>query len=134
MTTLSNDLRVSARELFETAIAHHLAGRADDAISAYREALAADPALAPAMNNLGALLAARGQVAPAKQLFQSAVEIDPTYGEAHNNLGIALAGEQHHEAAIACFEAAVSHEPRRAAWWNNLGNSCVECFRFASPP
>ena len=131
MTTLSNDLRVSARELFETAIAHHLAGRADAAIAAYRESLTADPTLAPAMNNLGALLASRGQVAQAKQLFKSAVEVDARYGEAHNNLGIALAGEQDHEAAITHFEAAVSQEPRRATWWNNLGNSCVECFRFA---
>jgi len=78
----------------------------------------------------GALLAARGQVEQAKQLFNSAVDADPAYGEAHNNLGIALAGEQNHEAAIAHFEAAVSNEPRRATWWNNLGNSCVECFRF----
>ena len=130
MTTLSNDLRVSARELFENAIAHHLAGRADAAISAYRETLAADPTLAPAMNNLGALLAARGHIDQAKQLFKSAVDFDPAYGEAHNNLGIALAGEQNHQAAIAHFEAAVSSEPRRVTWWNNLGNSCVECFRF----
>jgi tetratricopeptide (TPR) repeat protein/glycosyltransferase involved in cell wall biosynthesis len=131
MTTLSNDLRVSARELFENAIAHHLAGRADAAISAYRETLAADPTLAPAMNNLGALLAARGQIEQAKQLFKSAIAVDPAYGEAHNNLGIALAGDGNHEAAIAHFEAAVAHEPRRVTWWNNLGNSCVECFYFA---
>ena len=130
MTTLSNDLRMSARELFENAIAHHLAGRADDAIAAYRQTLAADPTLAPAMNNLGALLAARGHVEQAVKLFKSAVHADPAYGEAHNNLGIAFSGDGNHVAASEHFERAVALEPRRATWWNNLGNSCVECFQF----
>jgi tetratricopeptide (TPR) repeat protein/glycosyltransferase involved in cell wall biosynthesis len=120
----------SAHERFDRAVTHHLAGRANDAIAAYREVLALDPTLAAAMNNLGALLASTGQRTEALGLFQRAVATDPTYAEARNNLGIALASAGRHADAIEHFIAAVTQEPGRSVWWNNLGNSCVECFRF----
>jgi tetratricopeptide (TPR) repeat protein/glycosyltransferase involved in cell wall biosynthesis len=130
MTTPGTNVKSSARDLFENAVAHHLAGRADAAIATYRGAIATDPALAPAMNNLGALLGARGLSAEALELFQRAVAVDATYAEAHNNLGIALAQSGRHAEAVVHFEAALAREPERAVWWNNLGNACVECFRF----
>jgi tetratricopeptide (TPR) repeat protein/glycosyltransferase involved in cell wall biosynthesis len=130
MTTPSTKANSPARDLFDSAVAHHLAGRADAAIDVYRDAIASDPALAPAMNNLGALLGARGLASEALELFRRAVNVDPAYAEAHNNLGIALTHSGRHAEAIAHFEAALEHEPKRAVWWNNLGNACVECFRF----
>jgi tetratricopeptide (TPR) repeat protein/glycosyltransferase involved in cell wall biosynthesis len=130
MTTTSTKSSVSARELFDAAVAHHLAGRADVAIAAYRDALDADPTFAPAMNNLGALLASRGDEHEAVTLFEHAVRADPTYAEAQNNLGIALTKRGRPHDAIPRFELALAQEPWRAPWWNNLGNACVECFRF----
>ena len=131
MTTLGTNSRASARELFAGAISHHLGGRVHDAVAAYREALALDPHMAVAMNNLGALLGSAGENAEALDLFRAAVAADPAYAEARNNLGIALASAGRHEEAVVHFEAALAEEPHRAPWWNNLGNSCVECFRFA---
>jgi tetratricopeptide (TPR) repeat protein/glycosyltransferase involved in cell wall biosynthesis len=131
MTTTRTKSSSSARELFEAAIAHHLAGRGDAAIDAYRAALADEPTLAPAMNNLGVLLAAGGAEEDATALFERAVWVDPTYAEAQNNLGIALMKRGRPEDAIPHFEAALAQEPGRAPWWNNLGNAGVECFRFA---
>ena len=130
-TTTTTKSSVSARELFDGAVAHHLAGRSDAAIAGYRAALTADPTLAPAMNNLGALLASGGAEDDAVALFERAVHVDPTYAEAQNNLGIALTKRGRSENAIPHFEAALAQEPARAPWWNNLGNACVECFRFA---
>jgi len=130
MTTPGTNVKPTARDLFENAVAHHLAGRADAAIATYRGAIASDPTLAPAMNNLGALLGARGLITEALELFRRAVEADATYAEAHNNLGIALTQSGHHAEAIAHFEAALAVEPHRAVWWTNFGNACVECFRF----
>jgi tetratricopeptide (TPR) repeat protein/glycosyltransferase involved in cell wall biosynthesis len=130
MTTPGTNVKSTARDLFENAVAHHLAGRADAAIATYRGAIASDPTLAPAMNNLGALLGARGLATEALELFQRAVAVDATYAEAHNNLGIALTQSGRHADAIAHFEAALAREPERAVWWNNLGNAYVECFRF----
>lgn len=131
MTSTRTNPHASAHDRFEAAVAHHLAGEAEAAIAAYRAALAADPTLAPAMNNLGALLAPMGHREEAIALFRGAVDTDPTYAEAHNNLGLALAAEGRHAEAIPHFEAALRREPKRASWWNNLGNSCVEVFRFA---
>ena len=122
----------SADEAFHNAVALHLAGKTDAAIAAYRETLAANPGLAAAMNNLGALLAPRGQVAEAITLFRRAVEVDWGYAEAHNNLGVALVSQGCFAEAIPHFEAAVAREPERAPWWNNLGNARVECFHFAA--
>src|SRR5262245_34715816 len=96
----------SARDIFERAIDHHLGGRNDAAIAAYRDALAVDATLAPALNNLGALLGSNGRRDEALTLFRDAVQLDPTYGEARNNLGIALAHSGKHEEAIPQFEAA----------------------------
>jgi tetratricopeptide (TPR) repeat protein/glycosyltransferase involved in cell wall biosynthesis len=131
MTTSGIKAQAPASDIFTAAVRHHLAGRAEDAVAAYREALAIDPTLAPAMNNLGALVASMGRGDEALELFRAAVAAEPTYAEARNNLGIALARTGHHDQAIEHFAAALIEEPHRAAWWNNLGNACVECFQFA---
>jgi tetratricopeptide (TPR) repeat protein/glycosyltransferase involved in cell wall biosynthesis len=132
MTSTGTTARSSARDAFDNAVALHLAGKTDAAIAAYRATLAADPSLAAAMNNLGALLAPRGHIDDALSLFERAVSVDPTYAEAHNNLGVTLVGLGRFAEAIPHFEAALAHEPDRAAWWNNLGNARVECFQFAA--
>ena len=86
MTTPGTKTHASARDIFADAVRHHLAGRTDDAVAAYREALAIDATLAPAMNNLGALVASMGRSGEALGLFRAAVAADPTYAEARNNL------------------------------------------------
>lgn len=130
MTTSATRPSSAAVNLFDDAVTHHLSGRTDAAIAGYRDALAKDPGLAAAMNNLGALLALRCQRAEAIDLFRKAIAVDRGYGEAQNNLGIALSQSGAHAEAAEHFEAALALEPKRAAWWNNLGNACVECFRF----
>ena len=132
MTHLGTSSATDAREAFHDAVSLHLAGQTDAAIAAYRNVLSMDPGHAPAMNNLGALLAPRGAASEAIALFQRAVDTDPTYAEAHNNLGLALSAAGRHAEAGAHFETALAHEPKRAAWWNNLGNTRVECYQFAA--
>jgi tetratricopeptide (TPR) repeat protein/glycosyltransferase involved in cell wall biosynthesis len=130
MTILGTKPQASAQQHFDRGVAHHLAGRTADAIAAYREALDAAPRLAPAMNNLGALLGSTGHAADALELFRAAVDTDGNYAEARNNLGIALGAAGKHADAVEHFEAALALEPNRSPWWNNLGNCCVECFQF----
>jgi hypothetical protein len=62
----------------------------DEAIQHYRAALSVNPSYAPAHNNLGAALAARGDLGGAIDEYRKAVELKPDYAEAHNNLGGAL--------------------------------------------
>src|SRR3954470_19271708 len=107
MTTSGTKAQASARDIFADAVRHHLAGRADDAVAAYREALAIDRTLAPAMNNLGALVASMGRGDEALELFRAAVAAEPAYAEARNNFGIALARTGQHEQALEHFAAAL---------------------------
>ena len=85
-----------------------IAGGIDEAIDSYTAALAIDPDYPAANNNLGYLLAARGEKDQAIGLLQRAVELKPDYAEAHNNLANLLAergeragGHSHHQRAIA---------------------------------
>lgn len=120
----------AAPAIFADAVARHIAGDARDAIALYHKALAADPSLAEAHNNLATLLAARGEEPEAERHLERAVALQPDYGEAHNNLGILWSSRGEHARALPAFERAVALEGGKAAWLNNLGNSYVECFRF----
>jgi tetratricopeptide (TPR) repeat protein/glycosyltransferase involved in cell wall biosynthesis len=120
----------AAQALFATAVRQHLAGNTSAAIAAYREAIARDPALAEAHNNLASLLASAGDDDAAEQLLLRAVELQPDYGEAHNNLGILWSTRGDFARALPAFERAVSLDVTRPNWLSNLGNAYVEHFRF----
>ena len=76
-----------------------------------------------AHNNLGNVLAGRGQVDEAIAHYQKALEIKPDYAEAHNNLGNALAGRGQVDEAIAHYQKALEIKPDYADAHNNLGNA-----------
>ncbi|MCX6027647.1 MAG: tetratricopeptide repeat protein, partial [Chloroflexi bacterium] len=121
---------VSAQSLFTEAVACHLAGDAAAATSLYRKALARDPNLAEACNNLATLLAQSGDEREAEGLLQRAVALQPDYGEAHNNLGILWSARGDHPRALPAFERAVALEGTRPQWLRNLGDAYIEHFRY----
>jgi len=66
------------------------AGRVEDAVFHYREALRINPGSAKTHNNLGVLLAGSGLFEEAVQHYQEALRLYPEYAFAHNNYGLAL--------------------------------------------
>ncbi len=58
--------------------------RSDEAMEAYRRALAARPDFADAFNNLGSLLARRGDLKQAREYWERAVAIDPNHPARRN--------------------------------------------------
>ena len=70
--------RRQAERLFAQAVRHHMAGAAADAAAAYRQVLAADPAMAEAHNNLGVLLRETEPDA-ALAAFTEATRLRPAY-------------------------------------------------------
>jgi tetratricopeptide (TPR) repeat protein len=62
-------------------------GPMEQALDAYRVALALDPSLTAAMVNLGTLYFAARQLDLAEKYYQRAIEINPKYALAHFNLG-----------------------------------------------
>jgi Flp pilus assembly protein TadD len=77
-----------ARVLYKEAFAHFVGDRLDEAIAAYREALADDPKLAIAWNGLAMALAQHGDLDGALEAGRKLVELEPEEPLAHTSLSI----------------------------------------------
>lgn len=140
------------RRTLEQAMAHHRAGRLDEAEALYAaltgsaaalhlrgvlaaqtgqhalaveritRAIAANPVDASYFCNLGSSYQALQHNAEAIGAFKQALALAPDYALAHNNLGNALLEAGQPEAAIASFQRALSAEPDYADAHSNLGS------------
>ncbi len=108
---------------FEGGLAAHRAGRASEAIEAYRAAAAENPALAPAQFNLGQLLREQGDFAGAAVAFESAARLRPQAGDAWVNLGICREQLDDLDRALASYLEAIRLDPRSAVAQFNAGNA-----------
>src|SRR3954467_3851930 len=72
------------------AVAHHEAGRLDQAEAAYRDALGLSPHHAAVTHNLGVIAAAKGWHREALAHFDAAIAAEPQYAAAHYNRASAL--------------------------------------------
>ena len=86
----------------------------DAAAARYRQALAADPELVPALINLGNVHYTRGQMVEAQALYERAVGLAPEYFEAHFNLGNVLHDLGRLEDACLSYRDALAVNPRCA--------------------
>jgi tetratricopeptide (TPR) repeat protein len=74
-----------------------------------------------AMNVLGRLKLAKGDLPAARRLFERAIETSPTHSDAYANLGL-LEGEAGNlDAAVRLLAESVERWPYSAAAWGNLG-------------
>jgi Flp pilus assembly protein TadD len=96
-------------------------GETAQARTAFERALALQPDLAEASNDLGTLLAQSGQLDAAIDLFRKALASTPEYPDALNNLGYALLLTGRDEEARALYEKALALQPDFPEALNNLG-------------
>ena len=89
--------------------------------AAFERALALQPDLAEASNDLGALLAQAGEVDAAIERFRAALAATPEYPDALNNLGYALLLTGREQEARALYEKAIALQPDFPEALNNLG-------------
>jgi cytochrome c-type biogenesis protein CcmH/NrfG len=66
-----------AQMLYRLGVIAHEAGRADEAMTCYRDAIALEPRLAKAHLNLAALLVDRGDLTAATAIFREVIGLDP---------------------------------------------------------
>lgn len=116
--------------LLHKAVARHQAGDLLQAISGYRQVLAAEPRNADALHMLGVALAQTGRAAEAVSLIRSASEIRPDNGWMHFNLGNSLSALQRHSEALACYQHAAVLVPQNLEMQAAICNAALTLGRF----
>jgi protein O-GlcNAc transferase len=96
-------------------------GRLDDALAAFEQALALDPAYPQAHFNRGAVLQRLGRLDAAAEAYRRAINLRPGYVEAVTNAGIVLQELGRLDEAAAAFEHAATLQPAAPEPHNNLG-------------
>lgn len=107
----------------EQALAHHQAGRIDEAARTYAEVCRAAPRFFDAWYLAGALAFQRGgHLREAIELLTRALRLKPDSVECKLFLGMALADAGRHAEAEKPLRAAVQKLPGFAEAWENLAN------------
>jgi tetratricopeptide (TPR) repeat protein len=106
--------------------AYDLAGRNDEAINAYQQAITAKPDNAGYYNNLGNVLARAGKIDDAKAAYTKSAELDPPNAAlAWRNFGISLYQAGRMTEAIEPLQKATQIDPKNAQGWYLLGTCMV---------
>jgi len=106
---------------FQAALAFHNAGRFAEALLAYDDAIAIDPAYVDAHSNRGIVLFMLGRTEAAVDSFGAAAAINPGYAEAHFNQALALAQLERWSEAIAAYDRTLAADPRHLTAAVNRG-------------
>src|SRR5262245_27003070 len=93
------------------AVAHHEAGRLDQAEAAYRDALGLAPGHPAVTHNLGVIAAARGRHREAIAQFDAAIATEPQYASAHYNRASALQALGRSRDALHSFARVCAIDP-----------------------
>lgn len=119
-----------ARQLMQTAIAHHQSGRLQEAEVLYRRVLASHPHHPDALHMLGLLAHHMGQHETAAELIRKAIRLTPKIAACHSNLGNVLAAQGQPDEAIRSYRRALEINPAFADAHQNLGNALHAKGRF----
>ena len=98
-------------EWFELALEFDHVGARDDAVAAYREAIALDGTHVNARINLGRLLHNERAYREAEELYRDALRIDPGSAIAAFNLGVVLEDQGALQEAMETYRHALSVDP-----------------------
>jgi Flp pilus assembly protein TadD/predicted SAM-dependent methyltransferase len=98
----------------------HRAGQLADALTLYRQVVAADSAHAEALYLLGATSHGLGDSQGAITNLTEAIRLQPTHPEAHNHLGAVLAEQGRFDEALAAIQQALRLRPGASEFADNL--------------
>ncbi|MFN7976792.1 MAG: tetratricopeptide repeat protein [Vicinamibacterales bacterium] len=106
------------------------AGKHDDAVAAYRRAIAAQPDYVPAFNNLGVTLRAAGRTDEALAAYRDGLALRDDYPDLHYNLANALIALGRSAEATEHLSRAAAANGDSAGVHNNLGTALADQGRF----
>ena len=128
------------QSILADAVRYHQAGRLDEAIQGYRQALRLNPENAGIHNNLGTALCDQGKLDEAEASYRLALACAPDDVEAHNNLGTVLQQQGNQDKAVTSYRTALGLKPDHAEAHANLGTAlfalgkvdeALACYRAA---
>jgi tetratricopeptide (TPR) repeat protein len=106
--------------------AYDLAGRNDDAMNAYQQAIVAKPDVPGYYNNLGNVQARAGKIDEARASYTKSAELDPANAAtAWRNFGISLYNAGRLKEAVEPLKKASEIDPKSAQTWYLLGAALV---------
>jgi predicted O-linked N-acetylglucosamine transferase (SPINDLY family) len=112
------------------ALAHHRAGRVNEADAIYKRLLQSYPNQ-PDLHHLHGLVElSRNRIDAAVDSIRRAIFLNPGNPDYHTNLGNALRRKQLNEEAIACYKESLRLNPNVPESNSNLGNALVELGRI----
>ena len=105
--------------------AYDAAGRTDDAVAAYRQAIEIKPT-ASYYNNLGGILGRAGKIDEATVAFQKCADLDPPQAaQAWLNYGIVLSNVSRYKEAVEPLKKATDLDPKNAKAWYLLASAMI---------
>jgi tetratricopeptide (TPR) repeat protein len=105
--------------------AYDAAGRSDEAIAAYKQAVEQKP-LAAYYNNLGGIEGRAGKIDEATSAYQKSAELDPANAaQAWRNFGITLYNASRLKEAVDPLKKSIALDPKSAQAWYLLGAALV---------
>jgi len=128
------------QSILADAVRYHQAGRLDEAIARYRQALVVNPEYVGVHNNLGTALFEQGKLEEAEASYCLALTFEPGDVEAHNNLGTVFHQQGKLDEAVASYREALALRPDHAEAHSNLGaalfslgkpDEALACYRRA---
>jgi tetratricopeptide (TPR) repeat protein len=111
--------------LAKLAEAYDNAGRTDDAVATYKQAIEVKPS-AEYYNNLGGILGRTGKIDDATAAFQKSAELDPPHAsQAWLNYGIVLSNASRYKEAVEPLKKATDLDPKNPKAWYLLASALV---------
>ncbi|MDY7005635.1 MAG: tetratricopeptide repeat protein [Cyanobacteriota bacterium] len=111
---------------FKTANQLLRSGKLDDAVAAYREAIALNPGFSYGHHNLGEALVKVGRIDEAIAAFRQAVAINPQASWSLYKLGVLLQGEGQFQEALGYLRRAVEQKTDVPEFYLGLGGVLVK--------
>jgi len=130
----------TADEKAAAAFAEYRAGRLDEAVVLYREALDIDPLHVDSLHMLGLVLHRQGKNPEAARLMAASIARKPDVAHHHNNLGIVLAALRRFDEAAAAYRESIRLRPDYVEAHYNMGialrdgghkEEAIACYREA---
>jgi tetratricopeptide (TPR) repeat protein len=114
----------------ERGVCLHQAGRRDEALEAYRKAVALDTNYALSWNNLGVLQSHDTGSDEALEAFHQALRCRRDLITAHLNLGLLLLQRRRLQLALEAYRQVLVDVPANAVAWNGIGLVLTELKRY----